>query len=406
MIRSRLFSAAMVAAIFSSGVALSPSPALADSKPTARPEIGKPIQDALGLIGQGKLQAALADIQAAEAVPNKTAYESYILEVAHEKYYLAAKDYPNTVKAAEALIASGQLPPEQQMQQLEAISSIEVQLKDCPRAVDAINRYYKAGGPNPAFHRSIISCYYSQGDLPKAAAALRALIQASGKPTEDDLKNLMGIEYKSNPSGPGYYDALKELVVYYPNKGYWHDLILIVTKKPGYSDKLELDLDQLKIATQVLDQPSDFSNAAELAVQGGFPGLAKQIMDAGFAAGVLGQGPGAAHDKKLSDTVAAQAVSDKGSLAGETAQAKTGSALLKLGDAFASYGEYSDAINAYQKAISAGGFKTPLEENQAKLHLGLAYLNAGQKAKDALKAVTGADGTADLAQLWIIKGGL
>jgi len=59
-------------------------------------------------------------------------------------------------------------------------------------------------------------------------------------------------------------------------------------------------------------------------------------------------------------------------------------------------------------AIQAGTFKTPLEANQVKLHLGLAYLNSGQKpkAKDALKSVTGADGTADLAQLWITQAGL
>ena len=403
MIRSRsIIAAALTAAVFSTGAAL------ADNKPTARPEIGKPIQAAQDALKAGKLRDALTNIEAADAVSGKSPYEVYIVEGTKEQYYAKANDPVNLVKAAEALIGSGQLPPDQIVAQYEVLASVTSQQKDCPKATDYIQRYYKAGGPDQRFHRVVVSCYFAANDFANASKAQRAIIATEPKPSEEDLKNLVGIEYKANPTGPGYFDALKQAAGAYPSKAYYHDLILFVQKKPGFADKLELDVDLLKIQTGVLDQPDDYMNAAEIAIQGGFPGLAKQILDKGFAAGVLGQGGGAARQKKLQDSATASAASDQRSLAVEAGSAKGGSELLKLGDAFASYGQYNDAINSYQKAIAADGFKTPLEANQAKLHLGIAYLNAGQKpkAKDALKAVTGADGTGDLAQLWALQAGL
>ena len=54
-----------------------------------------------------------------------------------------------------------------------------------------------------------------------------------------------------------------------------------------------------------------------------------------------------------------------------------------------------------EAGIKKGGLRRP---EDAKLHLGLAYIQAGQKAKgiQMLKTVQGTDGVADLARLWII----
>ena len=68
-------------------------------------------------------------------------------------------------------------------------------------------------------------------------------------------------------------------------------------------------------------------------------------------------------------------------------------------------GQHDKAIALIQQGV------TLLQQNPAKgkgrldeanLHLGIAYLRAGQKPKavQAFKAVVGADGAADLAQLW------
>ena len=52
-----------------------------------------------------------------------------------------------------------------------------------------------------------------------------------------------------------------------------------------------------------------------------------------------------------------------------------------------------------EQGIGTGGFKRP---EDAKLHIGIAYLQAG-RAADAIrmfKSVQGVDGTADLARYW------
>jgi hypothetical protein len=52
-----------------------------------------------------------------------------------------------------------------------------------------------------------------------------------------------------------------------------------------------------------------------------------------------------------------------------------------------------------QKGIAKGGLK---RKDDAYLHLGIAYLRAGQKGKaaQAFKSVGGTDGAADIARLW------
>jgi Tfp pilus assembly protein PilF len=54
-----------------------------------------------------------------------------------------------------------------------------------------------------------------------------------------------------------------------------------------------------------------------------------------------------------------------------------------------------------EQGLQKGGISRPEE---ARLHLAIAYLAAGQKAKAiaAFKAVQGGDSTADLARLWLI----
>ena len=61
------------------------------------------------------------------------------------------------------------------------------------------------------------------------------------------------------------------------------------------------------------------------------------------------------------------------------------------------------SIALMQQGIKQGKLK---RVDEANLHLGIAYLRAGQKAKarETFKLVGGTDGTADLARLWMRVG--
>jgi tetratricopeptide (TPR) repeat protein len=387
----------------SAGITVGPVPAHADSKgPTVRPEVGKPVQAARAMLGQKRYKEALGELAAADQVSGKTAYENYAIEATREAALVGMGDYSGAIRASEAVVASGQLSPAQIIDQYSDQVKLNAQIKNTAGLTAAINKYYQAGGTDPSYHTLVAQSLYQSGDLPGAARQLRSSLPA--KPTEDQLKSLMGIDYKINPDGNDYISDLEKLVQYYPNTNYWHDLILAVQKKPGFSEKLELDVMQLKIATGVATTADDYMNAAQLALEQGFPGVAKGILDKGTSAGVLDQGAGAARQKKFADMADSQAASDQKTLAQEASQAHGGSALMKLGDSYASYGEYDQAVAAYQKAIAEGGPTAAL----AKLHMGLAYIAAGQKQKahDALKSVQASDGTQDLATLWMLKAGV
>ena len=66
-------------------------------------------------------------------------------------------------------------------------------------------------------------------------------------------------------------------------------------------------------------------------------------------------------------------------------------------------GQFDKGISLMQQGIAKGKLK---RSDEANLHLGIAYLRAGQKAKarEAFKLVSGTDGAADLARLWIRVG--
>ena len=86
----------------------------------------------------------------------------------------------------------------------------------------------------------------------------------------------------------------------------------------------------------------------------------------------------------------------------EADAAANGLSWAKLGEAYASYGQFDKAVAAYQKGLEKGGLQNP---EDTKLHLGIAYLQGGQsmKANETLSSVSGKDGARDLAQLWLLK---
>jgi hypothetical protein len=150
----------------------------------------------------------------------------------------------------------------------------------------------------------------------------------------------------------------------------------------------------------------DYMEAAQRALLAGLPGDAKAILDKGYAAGVLGKDTQADREKRLATMAAQQAGDDSKTLAqqeSDAAKAANGLAWEKLGEAYASYGQYDKAIAAYSQALQKGGLQRP---DDAQLHLGIAYLVKGDAvhARATLVAVHGDGGTRALARLWLIYG--
>ncbi|MBC7992197.1 MAG: hypothetical protein H7Z15_02995 [Rhizobacter sp.] len=374
-----------------------------------RPDVGKPLQAAQELVKAQKFKEALAKIREADAVPNKNANENYMVERMRIAAASGAGDADTAAKSFEALKASGKLQGAEQLRMLESLAGAFYRAKEYAKTVTWGKRYLAEGGTNGVIRTLVIQSQYLSGDYAGATKELVVEVQnderAGRVPAEDRLKLLLNSAQRINDNG-SYVMAMERLVTHYPKKEYWGDLLGRVQRKPNFSDRLALDVYRLMLASGSMRNANDYMEMAQLAVQAGLPGEGKQVVDKGFAAGVLGAGAPAEADRhrRLKDLVTKRTDEDKASLAArqaEAASAKAGNDLVDLGFSQSFNGEPKRAIALMEQGIAKGGLK---RADDAKLHLGIAWLMAGEtaRAQAAFKGVTGNDGTADLARLWLL----
>jgi hypothetical protein len=412
--RARSIRAALAGVLIAAWAALSVAQETAKpaeaAKPadTVRAEVGKPIQAGRDLIQAKKYRDALAKVHEAEAVPNLTPYEKFVIDLTRGSAAQGAGENDVALSSFESVVASGRLPPADQSKLMAAVAEMHYQGKDYSKAISWASRYEKEGGNDPAVHQVLIQAYYLGGQYAEAARLLRAEIEAEEKadrvPTEDRLQFLASCYLKMNDNA-GYSVALEKLVAHYPKKSYWADLIGRVQRKPGFSERLELDVLRLQLATGNLVKPEQYMVMGQLALQAGFPAEAKKIIDQGYASGVLGKGAEAERQNRLRDLANKQAAQDAAAIAqseSEATSAKDGDAMIAIGYNYVLNGKAERGLALMEQGLKQGPLKHPEE---AKLHLAIAYVQAGQKARavQLLQAVRGNDGTAELARLWLLQ---
>jgi len=178
-----------------------------------------------------------------------------------------------------------------------------------------------------------------------------------------------------------------------------------VQKKPGFSDRLGLDVYRLRFATNNFTDTNDYLEAAQLALQAGVPAEAKIFVDKGYEVKALGQGAQAERHQRLRDLVTKDLNESQKNRAREEQEAmnaKDGNDLVKIGQNYVYEGKADKGISLMEQGIKKGGLKRP---DDAKLRLGEAQLYAGKKNAGVatLRDVKGTDGTGDMARLWILN---
>jgi tetratricopeptide (TPR) repeat protein len=382
--------------------------AAADQAATVRPEVGKPLQAAQELQKAKKFREALAKIQEAESVAGKTPFEAFIIERTKASVASASGDSALAAKSFEAIIASGRLSPAEQTKFIQALGGMYYQLKDYPKAIVWFSRYVQEGGDDPKIRGLLIQTYYLNNEFSRAAKELLASIhaeeKAGQKPSEEQLQLLANCAIKQGDKA-GYAGAIEKLVAYHPKKEYWADLLNRVQAKPGFADRLSLDVFRLKLAVGQLTTAADYMEMSQLALQAGFPAEARKIVEQGFKFEALGTGADAARHKRLRDLADKTAADDLKTMVQnevEATKSKEGIGLLNLGFAHVTNGQFEKGIGLMEQGMRKGGIK---RIDDAKLHMAIAYLWAGQKpsAIQMFKSVQGADGTADLAHYWVMQ---
>lgn len=382
----------------------------AQATTTVRPEVGKPIQAALDLLKQKKAKDAYARLREVDAVKDKTTYEVFLTEQVRAQTAAAAGEAGVAARAFEAVAASPLARDKERAQFLAAAAGQYYHAKDYARSADAVGRYLKAGGDDPAMHMLQVQALYLGNNFALAAKELLIDIQTAeraGKTPPEMQLQMLSSAYEKQQDKAGYALSLEKLLTYHPKKDYWLAAIYSVTSRNGFADRLALDVARLRLATSTMRNADDYVNSAQLALQAGFPAEAKRYLDAGYAAGLLGTGPEAERHKRLKDLMAKNLAADLKTLGQDDAQAAAaanGTAQFNSGLNYVLHGRADKGLPMMESGLGKGGMKHP---DDARLQLGYAYHLAGQaqKAVQVLKKIQGSDGVAGLAHLWAIRAG-
>jgi len=409
---SFLFAAMLFAAIGSGIAPVTMDVAHADEaadkakQPTVRAEMGKPLTEIQDLLGKKDFSQAMEKINALSAFDKKTPYEEFVIARMRAVVAAGTKDTALLATSFDAMVNSDFLKEDEKARLVEGMAGTYFNEKNYEQAIIWAKRYLDKFPSSASVHSMLARAYYLKADYPNAVVELKGIIGADDAakriPSEENLR-LLGSSYQQMKDTAGYTGVLYQMVQFYPTREYWGDLLYKVEHKAGFSDRLRLDLYRLLLVTNNMDDPGQYVEMAELALQAGLPAEAKKAVDAGYAANVLGTGKEAAKHKQLHDRVYKQATEDAKTLdAGESAakNAKTGVGLVNIGYNYVVNAQAEKGIALIEQGIAKGGLKSA---DEAKLHLGMAYLQSGNrdKATEIFQSIQGTDGTAELGQLWL-----
>jgi hypothetical protein len=371
-----------------------------------RPEVARPLQAASDALKAGKAKEALAKAREADAVGGKTASEQLVIDRMKGAAAQRVGDTATTIAAFESVYERGSGGEKAQM--AEQIAFAYSQQKNNAKASEWVAKARAAGANSASLNQLAAYLQGSSGDygqiMKDAQAAVSAAEKDGRKPGEDDLLRLADAARRTN-SNAVYSNTLEKLVLYYPKKDYWSAHLASIQRKPGFSDRLGLDVQRLKLANGLMTKADEYMELAQLALQAGLPVEAKAIVDKGYAANVLGTGDQAPRHQRLKDLVLKSQAESAAGLAKNVEEAsalKEGNELVKVGTVYASMGQQDKAIELIEKGIAKGGLKRP---DEAKLRLALAMAaNPKTKAKglQALRSIGGSDGTAEVARLYTV----
>ncbi len=373
-----------------------------------RAEVGKPLQQASELLRAGKAKEALAKVREAESVGNRSASEQLTIDRMKAAAAQRAGDPATAIQALESIY--GKVSGSEQGQIAEQLASAYAQQRNNGKANEWLGKAIAAGNNGGTVKQLQAYLQSASGDYGAiardASAAVSAAEQGGRRPDEGDLLRLADALQRTGNNN-GYVNTLEKLVAHYPKKDYWNAYLGRLPRKAGFGDRFALDVLRLKLAAGVLSKTEDYMEMAQLALQAGLPTEGRKIVDKGFASKALGEGPEAERHKRLRDLAVKKEEEQKAGIENQAAEAATqsdGNAMVAIGYALVSRGNVDKGLELIEQGIKKGSLKRP---EDAKLRLGMAMQQSPKlkaKATQVLRSVTGGDGAAEIARLWVVLG--
>jgi hypothetical protein len=361
----RAFAAALL--LGAGAMALSQAAVVPADAAGARPAVAKLLNAAIEDAKGGNVNGANAKVHAAEAVGSLTPGDQASID--QVKNYIAAKS------GSGAGGASAKFANDYNAGRYAAVVGEDA---------DALR---KAGQYTTQNQLIVAQAYYLMGNY---ASAIRIL---SGMGGDQALALLMSAAAKSGDSAAEMKAA--ERLIGNGDSKYWTYELTSAEGMRGLTDHQNLDILRLRLATGMMRNAEDYQTGVELALEFGDNAGAVTFAQKGIAAKVLTD----ARSQRLAGLAQSAAAKDAATIAQQAAAAKTGDALVKLGEKYIGMGKGPDAVNS----IKAGIAKGVADADDAQIRLGQALLASGQKG-DAIKAFNSVKAGNDqtIAHMWAL----
>lgn len=374
-----------------------------------RPEVGKPLIEAQGLIAEKKFPQAKEKLALASAVPSLTPFENYTIARMTLVVAVQADDAASAETSLNRVLELSKdttwLKPEDSLPMMQNVGIVNYRVKNYAQAAEWIGRYLKAGGTDANAKVLRVQALLLGGNYPATAAAVEeeiAPLLKDGKAPPLNYLEMLAQARDKQKDNAGFVRAFEMLVQYYPKKEYWQTLINRLWLKQDLATRLQLDVFRLAFHTGTLQEANDYTEYVEIAQKAGYSAEALKAYDQGAAAGLLGKGADAAAHAKLRAKLAQESEQDRKAANTEAANAAKkpdGTSMVRVGMNLVGLDQTDKGLELMEKGIAKGGLKRP---EDAWLDLGIAYARAGQtdKATQAFAKVTGKEGLDELGRYW------
>jgi tetratricopeptide (TPR) repeat protein len=367
-----------------------------------RAEVQKPLAAAQEALKNQQAEQALRLATDAAALPSLTPTEQWWIWRVQAVAALRLQQWGFAIERLEGALALPEAPVADKLGLMESLVHASAQNKEPARTVRVARQYLQAGGTNPGVRTAVLQGLSLLGDYPAVVKEAQNFVQQDEarqrKTPESDLR-LWGAASQRLKDDAGYLSVLKRLLATYPSNAYWADAIVRVTNLPGFNSRYELDAYRLLAETGNLEEASQYTEMASLALKAGLPAEAVRVLAQGYEQGVLGKGAEAAAQARLRTQAQKKLQEDEALMPQLERGAADGNTWMAVGEAYAAKQDWTAAVTAFEKALKLGGLR---REAELRLHYGVALFKAGQKPQALAQwhAIRDDSSAQELASLW------
>ncbi|NNC73669.1 MAG: tetratricopeptide repeat protein [Sphingomonadaceae bacterium] len=291
-------------------------------------------------------------------------------------------------------VDSGKLPPADAGRYWTFLGNMANAEEDYPAAMTAYQNALQANPANPDALIQLANAQFRTGNsaagYESADEALRLAREAGTEvPSTWITVPLNQASRERDAARVAHYG--QQLLVVEPTPDIWSQVLLAYASAARFDDQATLDMLRLLRAAGAHNADT-YQEHAALALRRGLPGEAQSVIDEAGTSGV------SIASETRSDTQS-RLSGDRSSLdAGRRSaeSAANGVEALNTADAYASYGDYAQAVTLYRLAVEKGG----IDAGTANLRLASALAASGQTS-EAISLLDGVSGSREgLAKFW------